>query len=1501
MKNRLVAIVLTVILVLNNGAALAHPTHSSAVPEVHTVRFGVMEGDEQLLPLERQGTSLVGQGGDFVNAQGEVNTRIEGVYYQDSTLVSASRGDTSFSLSPLMLEEYFLATPEPTPTPTPTPSPTPTMTPTPSPTPTASATPSLTPEPTAMPSASPAPSEEPEPSATASVTPSTPSPAPVDPSTPSASPEATETLIPSVTPAPSSTAEPSPSQDVSAEPSTAPEPSAEPSVPTPEPDPDPGQEPTPEPAPEITAAPVEEPVSQPSAIPDDTPQPDPEPAPQPEVPAEPQSPEPENPQEAPETIGAKLLHWAFGIAIAAAEEQQPPTLQEALEPPAVEEPENAEPPAADPPPLDELPAENPPAAEPPQDQPAAENPTAEPTAEPAQEPPPSEISPADPTAEPPQESPVVPAETPGASSQPPAGATTEPLPAATETSSAPLTEPSPSPCATQQPTPEPRIRPESIPAQPISQMRSANGGASSVAFPGLFDEVTDVHLTAFTTGFKEDIVVSAFTGNHVYAYELHTSGLTASLSGQEILLCDAQGNMLAKLEAPNMTDASGRYSTNIAVSISGGGGSYRLTYTPDAEWMAQAAYPVVIDPSGHYYNDLATGIGDVYVSASQPDRHFDHTVPQGSAQKDHNREGTNLYAGNGYIAYILPSLTGFAGGDGGVSEFPTTSGLMILNAQWDVYVHEGGGTFQVSLVTSRWNTPTITYNTRPSLSSEITQTITLHTGWNTVDLTRIFSAWFNTSDQKENFGFAITSDTSWARICSSDVLPRADRMSFSADYTDDLPAPTVTATAYGYGVNSESGYIDLSWNAVPLAAGYRLGIYNGSEYQYLDIGNVTSYSTRGKALWPTDAEMAAGNYTIHWNGGGQELPNIPRTDQSDLNYYFTVQPANAYGQTGSTFGRANAVLPDTTPPNKPVTVSVSPVDWTSASAHTVTWAGVTDLPTHASTLGVGGQIQYAVNPSSVQDPAAWNWQSTSSNSANGSFTLQTGALADGTHTVYIRGVDANGNYGAPAGAQFKVDRTPPAAPQVTILPDSWTKEATASLTWTGIADLNDLLRVEYAVDGGAYTDTKLSDKTFSGFEIDISALADGEHTVAVRGVDIAGNVGAEGRATLFIDRSAPTVETVTLEPSVWADTEQVKLLWEGAADPYSGLAAMSYAVDQGVETPLPAAGSGEQTIDVSTLPDGEHTVTLYLADALENRASQALTFLIDRTAPEAAVLSPQDGAVVTGVLDIWGTAADLSLKDWTLTAVGSSRKTVTVREDSVGKSAEQLGVLDTGEFADGETIEIVLTVNDQAGHTSTARGVYIKADHSTRPIMGEITITAPTQGEVVTTAYKEASYTTDYAGYEDDNRYILDGQPAGVASHLKFPLHPILYPEGSLHSLSVISEDRGGVVHYTPGMATVLILSDIWKDESKIASADGLTLSQMGAEVTGGSGTLVSKPFSAPRPVLAIRLHTVESLRPAGPSRMNTAWTGVQAGMASARDMTSISMRLRPPSRCGPA
>ena len=963
-------------------------------------------------------------------------------------------------------------------------------------------------------------------------------------------------------------------------------------------------------------------------------------------------------------------------------------------------------------------------------------------------------------------------------------------------------------------------RPSSITGQRIGgRARSASGGVSAVVYPGLFDAVTDVRLSALTTGVKEDVIVRQYTGNHVYAYRLSTQGLTARQSGQEILLYNEDGQALAKLEAPHMTDAAGNYSTDISVSLEGGGGSYTVTYAPNDAWMQTASYPVTIDPTGSYFNDLATGIGDVYVSSANPGKHYDHTVDRGSPQRNHNLEGTNLYAGNNgsdNIALIIPSLTGFAGSDGNVSEFPTGTDLLIESAMWNVYVHEvgGNGQFKISLVTGSWNTSTVTYNSRPSLSSEISIDVSLHTGWNSVDVTRLFSAWFNAADQKQNYGIAVTSGSAWARICSSDVLPRNERMNFSATYVTGIGTPTLTATPHGYGTNSESGWVDLSWNKVSGASGYTIGIYNGQKYEYQFVGNTTSFTTKGKNLWPTDEEIAAGKYALHWDGAGQELPNIPRLGQSDLNYYFRVMPTNAYGQTAgsATAATVSALLPDTTPPSQPATVSVSPADWSSTGTHTITWAGITDQPGNASTLGTG-HVQYVVNPAGT-DAAAWAWQNTAYNTANGSFTLDTSAFADGSHAVYVRGTDSAGNYGAPKGVQLYVDKTPPTAPDVSILPDEWTKDDSASLTWTGISDINDLLRVEYAIDGGAYLTTNLADKTCAGFPLDISALTDGEHTYAVRGVDVAGNEGAAGTATVRIDRGAPTLLASSIDPVGWVDTESVTLSWEGAADAYSGLAQMDYAIDGGEFVPLEVAETGSKEIDITALADGEHTITLHLTDALGNSASWEHKFYVDVTPPQVELLTPPDGTVVTGVLD-------------------------------------------TGEFADGETIEIALVAHDQAGHESTARGVFIKADHSAQPVVADVTVTAPAQGEIITTAHTQAAYTREYAGSESDSRVIFDGQSAGSASSQKFDLYPILYPEGSTHSLSVISRDGGDVLHYARGMASLLILSDIWKDESKVASHSGVELTPMGAVCAGDSGQLTSVAFSAAQSVQAIRLHTL--------------------------------------------
>ena len=65
----------------------------------------------------------------------------------------------------------------------------------------------------------------------------------------------------------------------------------------------------------------------------------------------------------------------------------------------------------------------------------------------------------------------------------------------------------------------------------------------------------------------------------------------------------------------------------------------------------------------------------------------------------------------------------------------------------------------------------------------------------------------------------------------------------------------------------------------------------------------------------------------------------------------------------------------------------------------------------------------------------------------------------------------------------------------------------------------------------------------------------------------------------------------------------------------------------------------------------------------------------------------------------------------------------------------------TIEVQDGETIEIILTAHDAAAHESTVQGVYVKADHSAKSISADVTITAPQQGERLTTAYKQGEYT----------------------------------------------------------------------------------------------------------------------------------------------------------------
>ena len=134
----------------------------------------------------------------------------------------------------------------------------------------------------------------------------------------------------------------------------------------------------------------------------------------------------------------------------------------------------------------------------------------------------------------------------------------------------------------------------------ISGRGSGNPDQESkqMTYEGLFDEVTDVRLTGSPGNVKEDIIIHQYLGGHEFAYQMNTVGLDAVQSGQEINLYDENGQLAAVILAPDMSDAAGAYSTDISVSLSGGGGYYYLTYTPNDAWLSDPArvYPVTVDP-----------------------------------------------------------------------------------------------------------------------------------------------------------------------------------------------------------------------------------------------------------------------------------------------------------------------------------------------------------------------------------------------------------------------------------------------------------------------------------------------------------------------------------------------------------------------------------------------------------------------------------------------------------------------------------------------------------------------------------------------------------------------------------------------------------------------------------------------------------------------------------------------------------------------------------------
>jgi hypothetical protein len=286
-----------------------------------------------------------------------------------------------------------------------------------------------------------------------------------------------------------------------------------------------------------------------------------------------------------------------------------------------------------------------------------------------------------------------------------------------------------------------------------------------------------------------------------------------------------------------------------------------------------------------------------------------------------------------------------------------------------------------------------------------------------------------------------------------------------------------------------------------------------------------------------------------------------------------------------------------------------PVTQRPASTYSSTGAPVKTLATPSVTLA---NDTGSSNSDKITNDAALSVSAPSSGvirtfSVDGvSSTNYVAPNSDGTHTVVVTDTDKEGN-SANGSLTFNLDRTAPVAPLVRLAVDSGSSSSdriTNDPALAITAPASDVVVRTYSVDNGPARTSY------------IAPSADGNHTVVVTDVDLAGN-SATGSVSFSLDRTIATPTVVLANDSGSNNSDKVTNDPTLAVSAAAADVTRTYSVDGG------AAGSSY----VAPNSDGSHTVVVTDTDVAGNTASSALTFSLDRTITTPALALTNDSGL----------------------------------------------------------------------------------------------------------------------------------------------------------------------------------------------------------------------------------------------------------------------------------
>ena len=268
-------------------------------------------------------------------------------------------------------------------------------------------------------------------------------------------------------------------------------------------------------------------------------------------------------------------------------------------------------------------------------------------------------------------------------------------------------------------------------------------------------------------------------------------------------------------------------------------------------------------------------------------------------------------------------------------------------------------------------------------------------------------------------------------------------------------------------------------------------------------------------------------------------------------------------------------------------------------------------PTDGSEIQPGVAIDLDISDSNTLSQVLYNWDGGTNTTLPAPYNVSTLSLSDGTHVLNVYAEDEAGNW-ASSTFSFVIDSIAP-----TILlnsPLDGSEIQSGTVIDLSVSDNNTLQSVYYHWDGDA--NSTLS----SPFDVSTAGLSEGNHTLWIHAVDVAGNWRTESYS--FVIDDTPPVITLTSPANSSVFVSGTVIHFSIGDD--NTLSQVTYNWDGGANQVL----SSPYDVNTNGLSEGEHWLYISAEDAAGNVESLKYRFVVDDTAPSIILNSPADGSEI---------------------------------------------------------------------------------------------------------------------------------------------------------------------------------------------------------------------------------------------------------------------------------